>query len=328
MKESRRCSYEGKLEEDPDSQVKKMPCNSIQVSLSGCPGSDEDEDGQILTLVTNKFKFRSSTYRLWKGKVKMAEGDLTDKVVVHRPAAPVEKNHGPRPDISGVPLPEISDKTVIDSPFVLPGVPGKASHTEVEYGEDYQEATPELKGEGVYELGDLDYKDFNELHKKTMKHWKEQQTKNKEKLAKILESKDDVLIHEHSMQRRPTKGLPELYQRPTIEICVITDPFLFDLVGNLFYLNTDKDVNAKIFKIVHKTLMGAETFLKHKSISKIKGGFQLKLNGIRVLKDWGHLDKMKTRKNLQDVLFDLGDYMQARIRLYSSDIFSDSGYKQ
>ena len=91
-----------------------MPCNSIQVSLSGCPGSDEDEDGQILTLVTNKFKFRSSTYRLWKGKVEMAEGDMTDKVVVHRPAAPVEKNHGPRPDISGVRLPEISDKTVID----------------------------------------------------------------------------------------------------------------------------------------------------------------------------------------------------------------------
>jgi len=382
MKESCRCSYEGKLEEDPDSQV----------SLSGCPGSDEDEDGQILTLVTNKFKFRSSTYRLSKGKVEMAEGDMTDKVVVHRPAAPVEKNHGPRPDISGVRLPEISDKTVIDknkskkagkdqfktgggilskeenephigggmlskekqdypevsghphellvqdssnkwwlvvtsgnqdqdtaggqherrkdSAFDLPGVPGKASHTEVENGEDYKEATPKLKGEGVSELGGLDYKDFNELHKKTMKHWKEQQTKNKEELAKILESKDDVLVHEHSMQRRPTKGLPELYQRRTIEICVITDPFLFDLIKNLFGLKTDKDVNAKIFKTVHKTLMGAETFLKHKSISKIKGGFQLKLNGIRVLKDWGHLDKMKTRKNLQDVLFDLGDYMQ------------------
>jgi len=121
---------------------------------------------------------------------------------------------------------------------------------------------------------------------------------------------DDVLVHEHSMKRRPTKGLPELYERRTIEICVITDPFLFELIGNLFNLKTDKDINAKIFKTVHKTLMGAETFLKHKSISKIKGGFQLKLNGIRVLKDWGHLDKMKTRKNLQDVLFDLGDYMQ------------------
>ena len=199
-----------------------------------------------------------------------------------------------------------------DSSFALPGVPGKASHTEEENGEDYQEATPQLEGEGVSDLGGLDYSDFKELHKKTEKHWKQQQTKNKNELEKILKSQDDVLVHEHSMKRRPTKGLPELYQRRTIEICVITDPFLFDLIGNLFNLKTDKDINAKIFKTVHKTLMGAETFLKHKSISKIKGGFQLKLNGIRVLKDWGHLDKMKTRKNLQDVLFDLGDYMQAR----------------
>ena len=196
-----------------------------------------------------------------------------------------------------------------DYAFVLPG---KASHTAEEHGEDYQEATSQLEGEGVSELRGFDYKDFKELHKETMKHWKQQQAKNKDELEKILKSKDDVLVHEHSMQRRPTKGLPELYQRRTIEICVITDPYLFDLIRNLFSLKTDKDVNAKIFKTVHKTLMGAETFLKHKSISKIKGGFQLKLNGIRVLKDWGHLDKMKTRKNLQDVLFDLGDYMQAR----------------
>ena len=94
-----------------------MPSNPIQVSLSGCPGSEEDEDGQILTLVTNKFKFRSSTYRLWKGKVEMAGGELTDKVVVHRPASRsgnLQKTHMPRPEISGVRLPEISDKTVID----------------------------------------------------------------------------------------------------------------------------------------------------------------------------------------------------------------------
>ena len=51
-------------------------------------------------------------------------------------------------------------------------------------------------------------------------------------------------------------------------------------------------------------------FLKHKSISNITGGFHLKLNGIRVLKHWGYLDKMKTRERMEDVLFDLGDYMQ------------------
>ena len=95
-------------------QKKYQVCNSSQVSLIGCPGSEEDEDGQILTLVTNKFKFRSSTYRLWKGNVEMAEGALTDKVAVHRPPAPVERTHMPRPDISGARLSKISDKTVID----------------------------------------------------------------------------------------------------------------------------------------------------------------------------------------------------------------------
>ena len=206
----------------------------------------------------------------------------------------------------------------MDQVNVLPGVPGKTSQSEektsqTEAGKDYKEALDQdLEGEGVSQLGSLDYQDFKELHQKTKKHWKEQQTKNKEELEEILESKDGVLVHEHSMKRRPTKGLPELYERRTIEICVITDPFLFDLIGKLFNLKTDKEINAKIFKTVHKTLMGAETFLKHKSISKLKDGFLLKLNGIRVLKDWGHFEKMKGRKNLQDVLFDLGDYMQAR----------------
>ena len=129
-------------------------------------------------------------------------------------------------------------------------------------------------------------------------------------MDKIIKSKE-VLVHEHSMKRRPAKGLQELYDDATIEICVITDPYLFGMIRDLFSLKTDKEVNEKIFKTVHKVLMGAETFLKHKSIREAKGGFQLKLNGIRVLKDWGHLTKMKTRKNLQDVLFDLGDYMQA-----------------
>ena len=177
-------------------------------------------------------------------------------------------------------------------------------------------------GEGVSQLGGLDYQDFNELHQMTMKHWNQQETKNKEKLAKILNSKDVVLaLPEHSIKKKPTKGLPELYKRHTIEICVITDPFVFELIRKLFKLKTDKEINAKIFKTVHKTLLSAETFLKHKSISKIKDGFQLKLTGIRVMKDWGPLEKMKNRTNLQDVMYDLGDYMQARTSINISDNF-------
>ena len=95
----------------------ELPSDLIQVSLSGCPGSEEDEDGQILTLVTNKFRFRSSTYRLSKGQVEM--DDVNDKVVVHRPEemfAPLANTRifMPRPDISGIQFQPISDNIVID----------------------------------------------------------------------------------------------------------------------------------------------------------------------------------------------------------------------
>ena len=44
-----------------------------EVSLSGCPGN-EDGEGQMLTVVTGRLKFRSSSYRLVAGRVQMARG--------------------------------------------------------------------------------------------------------------------------------------------------------------------------------------------------------------------------------------------------------------
>ena len=83
------------------SGLKNAQTNQIQVSLSGCPGN-EDEDGQILTLVTDKFKFRSSSYRVSNGTVSFADGELKDLVVVHKPAAAKpEETRRPKPDISG-----------------------------------------------------------------------------------------------------------------------------------------------------------------------------------------------------------------------------------
>jgi hypothetical protein len=185
--------------------------------------------------------------------------------------------------------------------------------------EDYIEATPSADtAPGIAEeeegLQNMDYQQFADLHKETKKHWRRQHRKNEDDLNKILKSDDDVLIHEHSIKRKPTNGLPETYSYRTIEVCVITDPYMFDMIKTRFDLSSDKEVNMKIFKTIHKTLLSAETFLKHSSISRTGGGFRLKLNGIRVLKDWGHLEKMKSRKNLQDVLFDLGDYMQVLCR--------------
>lgn len=181
-----------------------------------------------------------------------------------------------------------------------------------EAGSDYQEAMVSLEDDKSG-LAGMEYSHFVDLHDKTEKHWRQQHQENRDDLTQILRSNDDVLVHKHSNQRKGTKGLPELYKRRTIELCVITDPYVFELIKDVFNLKTDKEINLKIFKTVHKILLSAETFLKHSSISQTGQGFHLKLNGIRVLKKWGHLEKMKSRKNLQDILFDLGDYMQVKL---------------
>ena len=170
---------------------------------------------------------------------------------------------------------------------------------------------------GISHLGDFDYGDFAKLHRKTISHWKSQHRKNKDDLDKFLGS----YINERNgrnerngtfdtVTRKPTLNLPELYKNRTIELCVITDPHLFDLVKTMFDLETDREVNMKIYKEVHSILLSTETFLKHPSISKTGGGFRFQINGVRVLKDWGHLDKMKERDDMLDVLYDLGDYME------------------
>ena len=55
------------------------------MSLSGCPGKEEDEDGQILTLVTDKMRFKSSSYRVVKGRVEMAKRETLMDKAIHRP---------------------------------------------------------------------------------------------------------------------------------------------------------------------------------------------------------------------------------------------------
>ena len=51
----------------------------------------------------------------------------------------------------------------------------------------------------------------------------------------------------------------------------------------LFSLERDKTVLEKLFSLVQQTLLQAQTFLRHHSISS-SGGFNLLLNGIRILK--------------------------------------------
>ena len=172
---------------------------------------------------------------------------------------------------------------------------------------DYQAAAA---GSNIPSLNKMEYDDFANLHKDTKTHWEKQKQKNKDKLDAILNSGDAKLVHDHSVLRKPTDGAPELYEHRTIEVCIITDPNFYEEVKERFELKTDKEINKKIFESVQKVLLSAETFLKHSSISNTGKGFRLQLNGIRVLKEWGDFEKMKKREKLQEVMFDLGDYMQ------------------
>ena len=157
----------------------------------------------------------------------------------------------------------------------------------------------------------MDYEDFKVLHHKTKEHWEDQENKNKKDLEEIVDSNSsEILVHEHTIMRNYSKPPPSVYKERTIEACVITDPYLYQYIQDIFGLKEEKEVNLKIFQVVHKTLVMAEPYLRHKSISKVPGGFRLRLNGIRVLKDWGFLKKMDDRDNLQNVMFDLGDFMQ------------------
>ena len=57
----------------------------------------------------------------------------------------------------------------------------------------------------------------------------------------------------------------------------------FVLLQSLFKLKREKTVLEKLFSLVQQTLLQAQTFLRHNSISS-SGGFNILLNGIRVLK--------------------------------------------
>jgi len=158
-------------------------------------------------------------------------------------------------------------------------------------------------------LDDMNNKHFKKLHQITKNHWNDQHIANEEELKEILKYPEDLLVHDHTVKRQPQGQAERIYESHTIELCVITDPYLFDFIKRTFDLSTDKEVMQKIFKIVHRTLLEAQTILRHNSIS-VHGGFKIKLIGIRVLKDWGSLTKMSRREKLEDVLFDLGDYLQ------------------
>ena len=80
-------------------------------------------------------------------------------------------------------------------------------------------------------LKNMNNKMLGQLHEMTKDHWEIQHTVNKDHLNKILKSPvDDILVHEHSVKRLPRGKAKRVYEHHTIEVCVITDPYLFDWI--------------------------------------------------------------------------------------------------
>ena len=71
---------------------------------------------------------------------------------------------------------------------------------------------------------------YHRLHELTKKHWKEQAEKNAAHLDEILSSADASLVLRPIAKKLPRGTIEDVFSNRTIELCVITDPPLFDKV--------------------------------------------------------------------------------------------------
>merc|ERR1719383_1296953 len=126
-----------------------------------------------------------------------------------------------------------------------------------------------------------------------------------------LESPDELENQESFHIYKQKKEGDIIYQENTIELAVITDPFLYNRVQRLYFDDKGKEeeVIKQIYSIVHEVLVSAQAFLLHPTISN-EGGFRIQLNGLQILKEWGHFKKMSERKELLPMLHDLANYLK------------------
>ena len=82
--------------------------------------------------------------------------------------------------------------------------------------------------EAEADMNNLDENFFHQLHKLTKDHWAEQHERNKEELDDILGSPvDKILVLDHSIKRKPPRSSEKTYRSHTIELCIVTDPYLY-----------------------------------------------------------------------------------------------------
>ena len=64
----------------------------------------------------------------------------------------------------------------------------------------------------------------------TKKHWEKQAEKNAAPLEEILSSEDANLVLRPLVKKLPRGTIEDIFSNHTIELCVITDPPLFNKV--------------------------------------------------------------------------------------------------
>ena len=61
-------------------------------------------------------------------------------------------------------------------------------------------------------------------------HWEKQEVKNEHNLRSILASADESLVLRPIINKKPRGDIEDTFSQHTIELCVITDPVLFQKV--------------------------------------------------------------------------------------------------
>ena len=74
------------------------------------------------------------------------------------------------------------------------------------------------------------FQNYHRLHELTKNHWKTQTKKNAAHLEEILSSDDASLVLRPIVEKLPRGSIENLFSNHTIELCVITDPPLFNTV--------------------------------------------------------------------------------------------------
>lgn len=75
-----------------------------------------------------------------------------------------------------------------------------------------------------------------------------------------------------------------IYRERTIEFGIVIDRHLYNQVAERSERKDDRSINNAILRMIHSLMVQVEQFLTHKSISKKKEGFRVRINGVKILK--------------------------------------------